>query len=312
LNGIGFKPGRSAGWRTWARRSGSRGTRTHERPEAATCFQDRPLIRPDGFREGLRPEFRGLDSNQRPPRSERGVTTVSNCPGVREGGFEPPPPDSKSGSLPVSRFPRAPRGSRTRLSDLGSPRLTARPGTHQRSLRVRDRGVEPRSPGWKPGVVPLDQSRSLRAEGEGVEPSRLIARPDSSRVPSPFGLPFLNRAAPAAGIEPASPRLTAGCSCQHELHRNRKFRQSGWPDSNRRSPAPKAGGLARLSYIPSRRLPTSAQRESNPHVRHGKAVGCRYIMGTFAVPGLSKIKSTGWDSNPRHRLTSAGSSPLDD
>ena len=111
-------------------------------------------------------------------------------PRIREGGFEPPPPDSKSGSLPVSRFPRAPRGSRTRLSDLGSPRLTARPGTHQSSLRVRDRGVEPRSPGWKPGVVPLDQSRGLQAEGEGVEPSRLIARPGSSRVPSPIGLPF--------------------------------------------------------------------------------------------------------------------------
>jgi hypothetical protein len=48
---------------------------------------------------------------------------------IREGGFEPPPPDSKSGSLPVSRFPRAPRGSRTRLSDLGSPCLAARPRT---------------------------------------------------------------------------------------------------------------------------------------------------------------------------------------
>src|SRR5262245_20480868 len=134
--------------------------------------------------------FRGLDSNQRPPRSERGVTTSSNCPGVREGGLEPPPPDSKSGSLPVSRFPRAPRGSRTRLSDLASPRLTARPGTHQLSLRERDRGVEPRSPGWKPGVVPLDQSRKKQAEGEGVEPSRLIARPGSGRVPSPIGLSF--------------------------------------------------------------------------------------------------------------------------
>ena len=32
----------------------------------------------------------------------------------------------------------------------------------------------------------------------------------------------------------------------------------------------------------------SAQRESNPHVRHGKAVGYRYIMGTFAVPELSR------------------------
>ena len=40
----------------------------------------------------------------------------------------------------------------------------------------------------------------------------------------------------------------------------------------------------------SSRLPTSAQRESNPHVRHGEAVGYRYIMGTFAVPALSKSR----------------------
>ena len=59
--------------------------------------------------------------------------------------------------------------------------------------------------------------------------------------------------------------------------------------------------------------PTSAQRESNPHVRHGKAVGYRYIMGTIAVPELSKrAESTGWDSNPRRRITGAVSSPLDD
>ena len=30
--------------------SGSRGTRTHKRHLAATCFQDRLLIRPDDFR----------------------------------------------------------------------------------------------------------------------------------------------------------------------------------------------------------------------------------------------------------------------
>ncbi len=30
----------------------------------------------------------------------------------------------------------------------------------------------------------------------------------------------------------------------------------------------------------------SAQRESNPHIRHGEAVGSRYIMGTIADAGL--------------------------
>src|SRR4051812_3167629 len=183
----GFKPGRSAVGVPGPVRGGSRGTRTHKRFSRRHLFS-RQAPHPAGWLPCA--EFRGLESNQRPPRSGRGVTTSSTCPGVREGGFDPPPPDSKSGSLPVSRSPRAPSGSRTRLSDLGSPRLTARPGTHQPSLRVRDRGVEPRSPGWRPGVVPLDQSRGLQAEGEGVEPSRLIARPGSNRVPSPIGLPF--------------------------------------------------------------------------------------------------------------------------
>jgi hypothetical protein len=57
----------------------------------------------------------------------------------------------------------------------------------------------------------------------------------------------------------------------------------------------------------------SAQRESNPHVRHGKAVGCRYIMGTIQrVRIVKETESTGWDSNPRRRITGAVSSPLDD
>ena len=50
----------------------------------AARFQDGSLIRPVGFRRVVlsRVEFRGLESNQRPPRSERGVTTNSNYPGA--------------------------------------------------------------------------------------------------------------------------------------------------------------------------------------------------------------------------------------
>ena len=56
----------------------------------------------------------------------------------------------------------------------------------------------------------------------------------------------------------------------------------------------------------------SAQRELNPHFRHGKATGCRYIMGAIWCAELSMNKSTGRDSNPRDRNTGAVSSPLDD
>ena len=34
----------------------------------------------------------------------------------------------------------------------------------------------------------------------------------------------------------------------------------------------------------------SAQRESNPHFRHGKAAGYRYIMGAWLEAELSKTK----------------------
>jgi hypothetical protein len=106
-------------------RSGSRETRTRN-GVIRTCFRDRFLIRPDDFRysrTGLptRPleQFRGLESNQRPPGSEPGVTTSSNCPGitfpslrhtflravrsqVRGAGFEPARAGSKPASLPLA------------------------------------------------------------------------------------------------------------------------------------------------------------------------------------------------------------------
>ena len=122
---------------------------------AATCFQDRPLIRPDGFREDLQAEFRGLESNQRPPRSERGVTTTSNCPGF---GKE----DSNPHHL---------------IQSQGAYRLA--------DSRVRPAGVEPACPVWKTGAsAARPRAHTHEAEGEGVEPPRLIARPLSRRVPS--------------------------------------------------------------------------------------------------------------------------------
>jgi hypothetical protein len=53
-------------------------------------------------------------------------------------------------------------------------------------------------------------------------------------------------------------------------------RESAWPDLNRRSPAPEAGGFNQAFLHAGQ----SAQRESNPRFRHGKAVGFHYNMGT--------------------------------
>jgi hypothetical protein len=45
-----------------------------------------------------------------------------------------------------------------------------------------------------------------KAEGEGVEPSRLIARLISNQVPSPFGLPFqiLKGDVPVEALQPTT------------------------------------------------------------------------------------------------------------
>lgn len=70
--------------------------------------------------------------------------------------------------------------------------------------------------------------------------------------------------------------------------------RSGEPDSNRRSPGPEPGGLP--AFPPPETIAAvgddrSAQRESNPHVRLGKAVGYRYIMGTIcSASGLSRFR----------------------
>ena len=47
----------------------------------------------------------------------------------------------------------------------------------------------------------------------------------------------------------------------------------------------------RLSYV---LFIKSAQRELNPHFRHGKAVGCRYIMGAlYRVPNCQRTRAPG-------------------
>ena len=116
------------GTRVVSSSSGSRGTRTHKRSVPSPVFKT-------GSSSGRMTsvhsiKLRGLESNQRPPGSEPGVTTSSNYPGIRRGyrsrvqargeGIEPPSPGSKPGSVPLAhpRSCRVPCGNRTRLSSL--------------------------------------------------------------------------------------------------------------------------------------------------------------------------------------------------
>ena len=143
-------------------------------------------------------------------------------------------------------------------------------------------GVEPASPAWKAGTSAARSrahsgrrgSRTLKAHRSTVFETAAIAHW--------LALPL--RAA-VTGIEPVSVRLTGACPYQHGPHRNR---------------VGAVGFEPTISCFRSRRncqaFPyaacKSAQRESNPHIRHGKAVGCRYIMSAcFAVVSIVKEQS---------------------
>lgn len=97
----------------------------------------------------------------------------------------------------------------------------------------------------------------------------------------PPTLPSVRQMPAAMDWKPISQKRSS--HCQSSIPPQREYNvtatQSGWPDLNRRFPAPEAGGLGQAFPHPEVDR-QSAQRESNPHFRHGKAIGCRYIMGT--------------------------------
>ena len=131
--------------------SGSRGTRTHRRGQFATCFQDRPLIQPDGCRRS--PSSGGwnrtsvlLGQNQvsLPPATApdhvHRFDTLALLQ-VRGGGFEPPRSGSKPGGLPLADPRECPAG------------------------------VEPACPAWEAGASPLGQGH-IRMSQRGAIPAR--------------------------------------------------------------------------------------------------------------------------------------------
>lgn len=199
-------------------KGGSRGTRTHKRPSAATCFQDRLLIRPDDFRissssggwnrtNGLLVQSQASLPTATTPESI--ARTFANAVSARGEGFEPPPPGSKPGGLPLAdpRMDlRVPCESRTRLSSLEGWRLC-------RSAKSTSSGRR--------------GSRTLKAHRSTVFETAAVAHR--------LALPYPKEAA-VAGIEPAKGRLTGACLYQHRPHRN----ESEWQDLNLRSQAPRA------------------------------------------------------------------------
>ena len=123
-----------------------------------------------------------------------------------------------------------------------------------------------------------------------------------------------------AGIEPGAPpqRVRAVNGRLPVPARVPPQGKSGRRDLNPRSRAPESPAEYQAFLRPVHQSDHRSRcPELNPHFRHGKAAGYRYIMGACGMPDCQRTKSTGPlprcpDSNPRRRITGAVSSPLDD
>ena len=183
-------------------------------------------------------------------------------------------------------------------------------------------------------LLPLGHGHTISGRRGSRTLKGMLPRPGSSGVPSPVGLPFLlflklrrnglnlhpyslnpyslqPLVAAAAGIEPASGRLTAAFPYQHRTHRIdvSPFSQDGWIRTSglvlprhagcQTSPRPESIASERPAGVEPALPPWQGSRLPLHH-------------GRLLAAGLSKIESTGRDSNPRRRITGAESWPLDD
>ena len=214
--------------------------------------------------------------------------------------IQPPLPDSNSGGLPLAD----PRTSRTR-SALRESNPPVRP-TNLRSVPEAGAfAARPKARSSKRKATTAirggARSRTLKAflvldrfRGGCHRGHRPAWMPVGRACPS-----VCNKAA-VAGVEPAIVSLTGSCLTvwpHRKIGQSGEFRprdlllpeqalcwlsytlkKSAWPDSNRRSPAPRPRLFAAvpggIPDFPTRRK-QSTQRESNPHVRHGKATNWR-------------------------------------
>ena len=211
--------------------------------------------------------------------------TPARCRAGTRPARRPGPSRSRASPAP------GPRSSRGSVASCGSARASAGAGSPSRTSTGRQgargdvnlTGIEPARPPHKRVCCHYTTGT---AEGAGVEPARLIARPPSKRVPSPIGWPFRylsNRVdvtmhAPARNRTRNSslgPRgdLRSTTGTPYVLAAEGKGFEPSFPGGNRVSSAarPTVSG-----YLPSFRSHQWTAGESNPDLLFARQVSSHW------------------------------------
>lgn len=173
-------------------------------------------------------------------------------------------------------------------------------------LPVREEGLEPPSPGSEPGGLPLADPRSALFS---LGPSRGgWTRTSALLFPKQAGLPL-----PHTSIRAATPHTNPAGDCdslgRHFSPRGVSVRMARFELAFSWFPTTRP---LQAGPHPERGQPPgcqSTQRESNPHIIHGKDEGYRYIMGALRRRAVSP---EGLEPSPdRVRAGNAAANTLD-
>ena len=165
---------------------------------------------------------------------------------------------------------------------------------HAATTRRREcpAGIEPASPAWKAGAS-ADRPRAhvVKRKGRESNPQGREARPGSSGVPSPVGLPFRSLKAPVGGIEPPIIGLT-GRRLTVWPHRIMSVRTAGFEPAISCS---RGTRNTRLSYVLNRERPAGVEPAHPPWqgdrlpLHHGRLVGSRIVKDPRAPGGTRSL-----------------------
>ena len=173
------------------------------------------------------------------------------------------------------QLPRSVRQTKTANAHRGSQVAALRPGiapdlraskAHAATTRRREcpAGIEPASPGWKPGTFAArPRAHVVKRKGRESNPQGREARPRSSGVPSPVGLPFRFLKAPVGGIEPPIIGLT-GRRLTVWPHRIMSVRTAGFEPA---ISCTRSTRNARLSHVLNTRAPSGSRTRTSAMAR---------------------------------------------
>lgn len=176
-----------------------------------------------------------------------------------------------------------------------------------RNLSAAEVGIEPTPRRSERPILPLDDPAVIVHVHQSCGGrNRTCVRAVNSRLPVPARVPPQNRPESRGLRLEEEIELERFLKPQVSRLKPRRVRTAGFEPA---VSCARSTRIARLSHVLNQERPAGVE-PARPPWQGGRQAATSWAR--FAITELSKSQSTGWDSNPRRRITGAESWPLDD